>query len=45
MARLQQCQRGAGQEVRAATTVLPVSAPWCGLYSEYMHVEYGELDC
>ena len=28
----------------SSTTVLPVSAPLVRLYSEYMHVEYGELD-
>jgi integrase len=27
-----------------STTVVPVSAPLVRLYSEYMHVEYGELD-
>lgn len=27
-----------------ATTVVPVSVPLVRLYSEYMHVEYGELD-
>ena len=28
----------------SSTTVVPVSTPLARLYSEYMHVEYGELD-
>jgi integrase/recombinase XerD len=34
---------GARAKVRA-TSVVPVSTPLVRLYSEYMHVEYGELD-
>ena len=33
-----------GARAKVATTVVPVSTPLVRLYSEYMHVEYGELD-
>jgi integrase len=35
---------GARAKLREAA-VIPVSVPLVRLYSEYMHVEYGELDC
>ena len=35
---------GARAKTRTVTT-LPVSAPLVRLYSDYMHLEYGELDC
>lgn len=35
---------GARAKTRTETTV-PVSVPLVRLYSDYMHVEYGELDC
>jgi integrase/recombinase XerD len=35
---------GARAKTRTVTT-LPVSAPLVRLYSDYMHTEYGELDC
>jgi integrase/recombinase XerD len=35
---------GARAKTRMITT-LPVSAPLVRLYSDYMHTEYGELDC
>lgn len=35
---------GARAKTRTETT-LPVSAPLVRLYSDYMHTEYGELDC
>lgn len=35
---------GARAKTRSITTV-PVSAPLVRLYSDYMHVEYGDLDC
>lgn len=35
---------GARAKTRRETTV-PVSAPLVRLYSDYMHTEYGELDC
>ena len=35
---------GARAKLREAV-VIPVSAPLVRLYSEYMHAEYGDLDC
>jgi integrase len=35
---------GARAKLREAA-VIPVSAPLVRLYSEYMHAEYGDLDC
>lgn len=35
---------GARAKTRTATTV-PISAPLVRLYSDYMHAEYGDLDC